>query len=117
MADFTQTFEVNLSAMSADQVLDHLTNLRTIKADLEAADAKALDRLDELADAGEIDRGGFSHDDWGISWSAGKAAYDYPADVQELEEKLKAAREAAKAAGTATKTTGAPFWTIRRPGS
>jgi hypothetical protein len=117
MADFTQTFEVNLSAMSAEQVLDHLIRLRTIKAALEAADAKALDRLDELAEAAEIDRGGFSHNDWAISWSAGKAAYVYPADVQELEEKLKAARDAAKAAGTATKATGKPFWTIKRPGS
>ena len=117
MADFTQTFEVDLGGMTADQVLDHLTNLRTIKRDLEAADAKTLDRLDELADAGEIDRGGFSHNDWGISWSAGKTSYAYPADVQELEKKLKAAREAAKAAGTATATTGASFWTIKRPGS
>jgi hypothetical protein len=103
--------------MAADQVLDHLTNLRTIKSALQAADAKTLDRLDELADAGEIDRGGFLHNDWGISWSAGKAAYDYPADVQQLEEKLKAAKEAAKAAGTATKSRGESFWTIKRPGS
>jgi hypothetical protein len=117
MADFTQTFEADLSTMTPDQVLDHLIQLRTIKADLEAADAKALDRLDELADAGEIDRGGFSHNDWGVSWSAGKAAYVYPADVQELEKKLKAAREAAKAAGTANKTTGKSFWTIKKPGS
>jgi hypothetical protein len=117
MADLTQTFEADLSDMGADQVLDHLTQLRTAKAALEAADAKALDRLDELADAGEIDRGGFSHNDWGISWSAGKVAYDYPADVQELEGKLKAAKDAAKAAGTAKKTTGNPFWTIKKPGS
>jgi hypothetical protein len=96
-------------------VLDHLTLLRTIKRDLEAADAKALDRLDELAEAGEIDRGGFAHNDWRISWSAGKADYVYPVKVQKLEEKLKAARDAAKAAGTATKTTGNPFWTIKPP--
>jgi hypothetical protein len=117
MADFTQAFEADLSSMTADQTLDHLTGLRKIKAALEAADAKALERLDDLADAGEIDRGGFSHNDWGISWSAGKAAYVYPADVQELEEKLKAARDAAKAASTATKATGKPFWIIKRPGS
>jgi uncharacterized protein (DUF849 family) len=117
MFDITQTFEADLSAMNPDQVLDHLINLRRIKADLEAADAKALDRLDELADAGEIDRASFSHNDWGISWSAGKASYVYPADVQEFEKKLKAAKEAAKAEGTATKATGKPFWTIKRPGS
>jgi hypothetical protein len=117
MLDLTQAFEADLSSMTADQVLDHLTGLRKIKAALEAADAKALERLDELADAGEIDRGGFSHNDWGISWSAGKATYVYPADVQELEKNLKKARDAAKAAGTATKTTGNPYWTIKRPGS
>ena len=117
MADLTQTSEVDLSSMSADQVIEHLINLRTIKAALEAADAKTLDRLDELADAGQIDRGGFSHNDWTVLWSAGKAAYVYPVDVQELEEELKAAREAAKAAGTATKVTGNPFWIIKRPGS
>ena len=117
MADLTQTFEADLSDMGANQVLDHLISLRTIKAALEAADAKALDRLDELAEAGEIDRGGFSHNDWGISWSAGKTGYDYPADVQELQEELKAVRDAAKAAGTATKTTGASFWTIKPPNS
>ena len=117
MADLAQALKTDLCAATADQVLDHLTLLRTIKRDLEAADAYALDRLDELAEAGEIDRGGFSHNDWGISWSAGKTSYAYPADVQELEKKLKAAREAAKAAGTATKATGAPFWTIKPPKS
>jgi hypothetical protein len=117
MADLAQALLADLRAATADQVLDHLIQLRTAKAALEAADAKALDRLDELADAGEIDRASFSHNDWGISWSAGKVAYVYPADVQELEEKLKAAREAAMAAGTAKKTTGKPFWTIKRPGS
>jgi hypothetical protein len=117
MFDLAQAAEADLSGMDADQVLDHLIQLRTAKAALEAADAYALDRLDELADAGEIDRGGFSHNDWPISWSAGKVTYVYPADVNELEEKLKAAKDAAKAAGTATKTTGKPFWTIKRPGS
>ena len=117
MFDFNKAVAADPSGMAADDLLDHLTRLRTMKAALEAADAYALDRLDELAEAGEIDRGGFSYNDWGISWSAGKAAYAYPADVQELEKKLKAAREAAKAAGTAVKTTGASFWTIKRPGS
>ena len=117
MFDFAQTFKADLRAATADQVIEHLIKLRTMKAALEAADAKALDRLDELAEAGEIDRASFSHNDWGISWSNGKTAYEYPADVQKLEEELKAARNAAKAAGTAKKTTGKSFWTIKRPGS
>jgi hypothetical protein len=117
MFDFNNAIKADPSGMSADEALDHLTALRKAKYDLEAADAKALDRLDGLADAGEIDREGFSHNDWGISWSAGKAAYDYPDDVKKLEGQLKAAREAAKAAGTAVKTNGNPFWTIKKPGS
>ena len=117
MADFTQTFEADLSAMSAEQVLDHLTNLRTIKADLEAADAKTLDRLDELAEAGEIDRGGFSHNDWPFSWSAGRRIWVYPEAVKTLEAQTKAAKKAAEADGSATATNGAPFWTIKRPKS
>jgi hypothetical protein len=117
MADLAHALLTDLRAATADQVLDHLIKLRTMKAALEAADAYALDRLDELADAGEIDRASFSHNDWPISWSAGKVTYVYPADVQELEKKLKAAKDAAKAVGTATKTTGKSFWIIKRPGS
>jgi hypothetical protein len=111
------SFEADLASMTADQVLDHLISLRKVKSALEAADSKVLERLDELAEAGEIDRGSFSHNDWGISWSAGKTAYTYPADVQRLENILNAAKAAAKAAGTATKATGNPFWSIKRPGS
>jgi len=117
MFDFNNAINADPSRMGADEALDHLTALRRAKYDLEAADVKALDRLHQLADEGEIDKGGFSHNDWPISWSAGKVTYDYPADVKALEEKLNKAREAAKAAGTATKTTGNPFWTIKRPGS
>jgi hypothetical protein len=117
MFDFNKSVAADPSGMAADDLLDHLIALRKAKFDLEAADTKALDRLDELADADEIDRGCFSHNDWPFSWSAGKVAYDYPDDVKELEIRLKAAREAAKAAGTATKATGKPFWIIKRPGS
>jgi hypothetical protein len=35
--------------------------------------------------------------------------------VIKLEEELKAAKDAAKAAGTAIKTLGNPFWTIKPP--
>ena len=117
MADLAQALLADLRAATADQVLDHLIKLRTMKAALEAADAYALDRLDELADAGEIDRGGFSHNDWTVSWSAGRRSWVYPAAVQALETQTKAAKETAEADGSATATNGAPFWTIRRPGS
>ena len=115
MADLAQAFEADLSAMSAEQVLDHLINLRKIKADLEAADAAALDRLDELAEAGEIDRGGFSHNDWPFSWSAGRRSWVYPAAVKALETQTQAAQKAAEADGSATATNGASFWTMKPP--
>jgi hypothetical protein len=117
MFDLDQAAEADLSAMTADQVLDHLITLRQAKSNLEAADAKALDRLDQLADAGEIDRGGFSHNDWAVSWSTGRRSWAYPEPVKALETQAKTAKKAAEADGSATATTGAPFWIIKRPGS
>jgi len=115
MAKITQTFEADLGAMTADQVIDRLIELRKIKAALEAADAKTLDRLDELADAGEIDRGGFSHNDWRISWSVGRRSWTYPAGVQSLEAQTNAAKEASQADGSAIAATGDSFWTFTPP--
>ena len=116
MFDLAQAAEADLSDMDADQALDHLIQLRTAKAALEAADAKALDRLDELADAGEIDQGGFTHNDWSFAHSEGKTVYTYPEQITELEAQIKAAKEAAKASGTAVKGKGEKaFWTITKP--
>ena len=115
MVDLTQTVEVDLDTMDADQVLDRLVEVRQALARLKATDEALLDRLDQLAEAGEVDQGGFSHNDWAFSWSAGRKSWAYPAAVQELEAQTKAAKKAAEADGSATATTGAPFWTIRAP--
>ena len=115
MVDLTQTVEVDLDAMDADQVLDRLVEVRQALARLKSTDEALLDRLDQLAEAGEVDRGGFSHNDWAVSWSAGRKSYDYPAGVKALEAQTKAAKKASEADGSATATTGAPFWTIRAP--
>jgi hypothetical protein len=116
MADLAQALLADLRAATADQVLNHLIKLRTMKAALEAADAYALDRLDELAAAGEIDQGGFSHAGWSFGWSDGKTSYDYPEPITQLEEQISAAKEAAKADGTAVKTKGEKaFWTLTPP--
>lgn len=101
--------------MDADQVLDRITEVRTAMARLKASDEALLDRLTQLVDAGELDPGGFSHNDWAFSWSAGRQSWTYPASVQELEAKTKAAKKASEADGSATATTGSPFWTIRPP--
>jgi hypothetical protein len=113
MLDLDQTLD--LESLDADQTLDALIEVRQAIGWLKARDAFLLDRLDELVKAGEIDAGGFSHDDYAFSWSAGRRSWTYPAAVQCLEAQLQAAKKAAEADGSATATTGAPFWTIQPP--
>jgi hypothetical protein len=118
MAEITYTLDLqnlNLDNLSADQTLDALLDVRLALARLKATDEALLDRLDQLAASGEIDQGGFAHNDWAFSWSAGRKSWAYPAAVQELESKTKAAKAAAEADGSATVKVGAPFWTIRSP--
>jgi hypothetical protein len=115
MAELTQTVEVDLDAMDADQLLDRITEVRSAMARLKASDEALLDRLTELVDAGELDPGGFIHNDWSFSWSAGRKSWTYPAGVMGLDAQAKAAKKASEADGSATSTTGSPFWTIRAP--
>ena len=115
MADSTQTLD--LDQLTIDEVLDRLVQGRQALAALKADDEALLDRLDQLAAAGEIDQGGFTHNDFLISWSAGRRSWAYPAAVQALDAQLNTAKKAAEADGTATATTGAPFWTIKFPKS
>ena len=113
MPDPAQTLD--LDQLTTDQLLDHLVNGRQAMASLKDQDEALLDRLSELVEAGELDPGGFTHQDHSFSWSAGRKSWTYPAAVQELEAQAKAAKKASEADGTATSTTGAPFWTIRPP--
>jgi len=115
MVDLVQTVEVDLGSMDADQLLDCLIEVRTGLARLKEADEILLDRLSVLAEAGEVDQGGFSHRDWQITWSPGRKSWTYPAGVQELEAKTKEAKAAAQADNTATAKVGEPFWTIKPP--
>jgi hypothetical protein len=114
MADSTQTLIP--AGLSADQTLDALIEVRRAIDWLKARDASLLDRLDELAAAGEIDQGGFTHNDWSFAHSEGKTVYTFPEQITELEAQLKAAKEAAKASGTAVKGKGEKsYWTIKSP--
>jgi hypothetical protein len=115
MVDLVQTVEVDLDAMDADQVLDRITEVRTAMARLKASDEALLDRLTELVDAGELDPGGFTHNDHSFTWSPGRKSWSYPAGVQGLEAQAKAAKKASEADGSAVATTGSPFWTIKPP--
>jgi hypothetical protein len=115
MADLVQTVEVDLGSMDADQLLDCLIEVRTGLARLKEADQILLDRLSVLAEAGEMDMGGFSHNDWAFTWSAGRKSWTYPAGVMGLEAQAKAAKKASEADGSATAKVGEPFWTIKPP--
>jgi len=115
MVDLTQTVEVDLDAMDVDQVLDRITEVRTAMARLKASDEALLDRLTQLVDAGELDPGGFTHNDHSFTWSAGRKSWTYPAGVMGLEAQAKAAKKASEADGSATAKVGEPFWTIKPP--
>jgi len=113
MAD--QTHALDLDQLSTDEVLDHLVTVRQAMARLKSTDDALLDRLDQLAEAGEVDQGGFSHRDWQITWSPGRKSWTYPAGVMGLDAQAKAAKKASEADGSATAKVGEPFWTIRAP--
>jgi hypothetical protein len=118
MAEITYTLDLqnlNLENLSADQTLDALLDVRLALARLKATDEALLDRLDQLAASGEIDQGGFAHNDWAFSWSAGRRSWSYPPGIQALEAQTKAAKKAAQADGTATATLGDSFWTVTPP--
>ena len=99
--------------LNVDQLLDHLIYVRLALARLKATDEALLDRLNQLAEAGEVDQGGFTHQDHSFSWSAGRKSWSYPATIQELEALIRSAKKASEADGTAKATTGTPFWTIK----
>jgi hypothetical protein len=113
MPDAAQTLD--FEQLSTDELLDHLVAVRQAMAALKAQDEALLDRLSELVDAGELDPGGFTHQDHAFSWSAGRKSWAYPVEVQELEAQTKAAKKASEANGSATAKVGAPFWTIKPP--
>ena len=114
MADPTQAPEPG--PLSVDEILDQITATKLLAKGVEAHLATLQDRLTERLEAGEIDHA-FSHNDWSFSYSLGKRTWSYPPAVKAAETSLKAAKKAAEADGTATATTGAPFWTVRPPKS
>jgi hypothetical protein len=107
--------DVDYSALGADAILNMITTNRAAIARLEIIDTALLDRLDQLAEAGEVGQGGFSHNDWSFSYCAGRTSWSYPEDIKEIETILKTAKKTAEGNGSATPKTGAPFWTIKPP--
>jgi len=107
--------DLDYSELGADAILNMITTNRAAIARLEAIDQALLDRLDELTKAGEVDQGGFSHNDWSFSYCAGRKSWTYPESVNKVETILKAAKKIAQGNGTAVFRIGDPFWTIKPP--
>jgi hypothetical protein len=99
---------------SIDALLDAITALKVQQKQLEQQLEPLLDSLGEAMVAGQLDPS-FSYNDWAFAHSPGRLIYEFPAAVQQIEQQLKAAKEAAIQQGSATEKRGKPFWTIRPP--
>jgi hypothetical protein len=107
--------DIDYSTLSVDETLDRITANRLAIADLNAINDALLDRLDQLLADGEIDPGGFTHNDWSFSHCPGRRSFAYPPDVRAIEAQLKAAKIAAEASGSAIESRSASFWSIKQP--
>lgn len=100
------------AAEPIDALLDAVTALKAQQKQLEQQLEPLLEALSAAMDAGELDPS-FSHNDWAFCHNPGRQSYDFPPAVQQIEQQLKAARDAAIQQGSATEKRGKPFWTIR----
>jgi len=103
-----------VGATDVDALLDAVTALKAEQKVLEQQLDPLLEALSEAMAAGELDPS-FCHNDWAFSHNPGRLSYAFPPAVQTIEQQLKAAKEAAIQAGSATEKRGKPFWTIRAP--
>ncbi len=102
------------SAGAVDALLDAVTVIKAQQKQLDQQLEPLLEALNEAMAAGQLDPS-FSHNDWAFSHSLGRLSYEFPATVQQIEQQLKDAKEAAIQQGSATEKRGKPFWTIRPP--
>jgi hypothetical protein len=102
------------AAEAIDALLDAVTALKAQQKQLEQQLEPLLEALSAAMDAGELDPA-FSYNDWAFTHNAGRLSYEFPLAVQQIEQQLKAARDAAIQQGSAMEKRGKPFWTIRPP--
>jgi len=105
---------VSVPSDAIDALLDAITALKAQQKQLEQQLEPLLDALSEAMATGQLDPS-FSHNDWAFAHSSGRLSYEFPAAVQQIEQQLKAAKDAAIQQGSATEKRGKPFWTIRPP--
>lgn len=103
----------NVAAFSENEIL---AAAETLKGAIEAATA-ALDiikaELDKRVESMDLSPK-FEHNNWRYEQQSGKKTWDYPDPVLQLQEQLKTAQSQAQADGSATATSGKPFWKIAR---
>jgi uncharacterized protein YukE len=100
-------------AVDLDVLLDAVTEIKAQQKQLEQQLEPLLETLSEAMATGQLDPA-FCHNDWAFAHSPGRLSYAFPAAVQQIEQQLKAAKDAAIQQGSATEKRGKPFWTIRR---
>jgi len=116
MKTFPQTVEPDqaLADLPIERLLDRTVAIKATIKKLDEDLASLQEELISRVKAGELDHT-FSHNDHAFNLSDGKASWTYPATVLDLDRDLKSAKKAAQANGSAIKTLGAPFWTIKPP--
>ena len=97
-----------------DDLLDAVTAIKAQQKELEQQLEPLLEALNAAMASGQLDPA-FSHNDWAFAHSTGRLSYEFPPVVQQIEQQLKSAKEAAIQQGSATEKRGKPFWTIRPP--
>jgi hypothetical protein len=97
-----------------DALLDAVTAIKAQQKELDQQLEPLLESLNTAMATGRLDPS-FSHNDWAFAHSTGRLSYEFPPVVQQIEQQLKSAKEAAIQQGSATEKRGKPFWTIRPP--
>ena len=97
-----------------DALLDAVTAIKAQQKELDQQLEPLLESLNTAMATGRLDPS-FSHNDWAFAHSTGRLSYEFPPVVQQIEQQLKAAKEAAIQQGSASEKRGKPFWTIRPP--
>lgn len=111
----TTTATAPQAQATADQLAQEIASIQADIDSLSDHKAELLGILSTLHDLGQVDSKVQTNDGWTLQWSAGRAAYDYPPDIAELEAQLQAAKEAAVASKRAQPKPLKPFWTVRKP--
>ena len=101
-------------AADLDVLLDAVTAIKAQQKQLEQQLEPLLEALNTAMASGQLDPS-FSHNEWAFAHSTGRLSYEFPPVVQQIEQQLKSAKEAAIQQGSASEKRGKPFWTIRPP--